>query len=104
MKKTGIWVLTVAAGLATGTVQAGDAERGKALSATCATCHGAQGISAAPAVFPDLAGRPADTLASMLKAFRSGERQNAIMAPQAASLSDQDIADLAAYFASLPPR
>ncbi len=77
----------------------GDAAAGKAKSAVCAACHGADGNSPTSA-FPKLAGQNDDYLAHSLKAYRDKSRTNAIMNGQAANLSDQDIADLAAYFAS----
>jgi len=82
---------------------AGDADAGKSKSATCAACHGADGIGIAP-TFPNLAGQKADYLVGQLKAFKSGERKGAnaaMMAPMAAGLSDQDMMDLAAYYSSL---
>ncbi|WP_298721293.1 cytochrome c [uncultured Oceanisphaera sp.] len=79
---------------------AGDAEAGKAKSAVCAACHGAEGISAVE-IYPNLAGQKAAYIVSQLKAFKAGERNNAIMAPMAMPLSDQDMEDLAAYYASL---
>lgn len=75
----------------------GNADQGKAKSATCAACHGADGNSAA-ADYPKLAGQHASYLNSTLKAYRDGSRANAIMQGMAAPLSDNDIADLAAYF------
>ncbi|MCV2886217.1 cytochrome c [Aestuariibacter sp. AA17] len=84
------------------TAQAGDVEKGKAKSATCAACHGANGISMIPD-YPNLAGQKEKYLISQLKAFRSGDRKNPVMAPMAAGLSDEDIANLAAYYASLNP-
>jgi len=79
---------------------AGNPEAGKAASTVCAACHGAKGISATGA-FPNLAGQKADYLAAQLKAFRSKTRANPVMAPMAASLKDEDIDNLSAYFASL---
>ncbi|MBR9858781.1 MAG: c-type cytochrome [Oceanisphaera sp.] len=79
---------------------AGDAEAGKAKAAVCAACHGAEGISAVE-IYPNLAGQKAAYIVSQLKAFKAGERNNAIMAPMAMPLSDQDMEDLAAYYASL---
>ncbi|CAG1020375.1 cytochrome subunit of sulfide dehydrogenase [Methylococcales bacterium] len=78
----------------------GNPEAGKAASAVCAGCHGGKGISATGA-FPNLAGQKADYLAAQLKAFRDKTRPSQIMAPMAASLKDDDIANLAAYFSSL---
>jgi cytochrome c553 len=93
--------LVATAVLLAGTAQAGNPELGRAKSAPCAACHGADGRGIAPN-FPVLAGQYADYLAKSLKQYRSGERNNALMAPLAAGLSDADIADLAAYYASLP--
>ncbi|MBB5319652.1 c-type cytochrome [Marinobacter oulmenensis] len=86
------------------TMAAGDAAAGKSKSAVCASCHGQNGVSQVP-IYPNLAGQKEQYLASALKAYKAGERnggQSALMKPQAANLSDQDIADLAAYFSSLP--
>ena len=79
---------------------AGDAAAGKAKSATCAACHGANGISPND-MWPNLAGQKEGYLKAQLKAFRDGQRNNPMMAPMAAPLSDADIDDLAAYFSSL---
>ena len=78
----------------------GNAQLGKAKSAACVACHGEDGLGTAPN-FPVLAGQYADYLALALKQYRSGERNNALMAPMAAGLSDDDIADLAAYYAAM---
>ena len=79
---------------------AGDAEKGKAKSATCAACHGADGISSIPAN-PNLAGQVPGYISAQLKAFKSGERVNSIMAGMVASLSEEDMDDLDAFYASL---
>ncbi len=79
----------------------GDAQRGGVAAASCAGCHGAQGISPADA-FPNLAGLPAEVIYKQLDDYRSGKRTNAIMQAMAAALSDPQIADLAAHFAALP--
>ncbi len=89
-------------GLFTSMAQAADIEAGKAKSVTCAACHGANGISMIP-MYPNLAGQKEQYLVLQLKAFRSGERKNMVMAPMAANLSDQDIANLSAYYANLDP-
>jgi cytochrome c553 len=80
--------------------KSGDAEAGKAKSATCAACHGEAGVSATPS-FPSLAGQYSDYLYHALKDYKLGKRKNAIMAGQVQNLSDQDMADLAAYFSKL---
>lgn len=77
----------------------GDAKAGEAASAVCAACHGADGNSTIPSN-PILAGQYESYLVQALKSYRSGERQNAIMSGFAAALTDQQIADLAAYFSS----
>lgn len=78
---------------------AGDAARGKEKSAACAACHGEDGNSKAPS-FPRIGGQHEDYLLQALKAYKKGTRKNAIMGAQVTALSEQDMADLAAYFAS----
>lgn len=79
--------------------KAGSIKAGREATQTCAGCHGAKGNSPTPA-FPSLAGQPAKYIANQLKAYRSGKRENAIMNGQAAGLSDQQIRDIAAYYAA----
>ena len=74
--------------------------RGATLAQRCAICHGPIGISRADS--PNLAGQYAAVIYKQLLDFRSRARTNAVMSPFAANLSDQDIADLAAYYAYLP--
>ncbi|MBS0614786.1 MAG: cytochrome c4 [Proteobacteria bacterium] len=78
---------------------AGNPERGAAKSAVCAACHGANGNSVNPE-WPSLAGLGTDYIAAQLMNFKEGKRNNAVMAPNAAALSPEDMADLAAYFNS----
>ena len=95
-------VAVIAATLSTGAVAAGDAGAGKAKAAVCAGCHGMNGKSMVPN-YPSLAGQNAAYIEGALKAYKTQERkgyQAAIMYGMAATLSDQDIADLAAYYAS----
>jgi cytochrome c553 len=81
----------------------GDATRGKAKTAACAGCHGAEGRSENP-MFPKLAGQHAVYLSKALQAYKSGARENAMMAPgMLEPMSDQDIDDIAAYFSSQNP-
>lgn len=80
-------------------VAGGDESKGAELSATCAACHGADGNSTIP-TNPILAGQYESYLVRALQDYRSGARQNAIMAGFAAALSDQEIRDLAAYFSN----
>ncbi len=82
-------------------VQAADANAGKEKSGACSACHGPTGVSASP-MFPDLAGQKEAYILKQLKDFKSGARTDAMMAPMATNLSDADMADLAAYFSSLP--
>ncbi|HUX82133.1 MAG TPA: c-type cytochrome [Halothiobacillus sp.] len=90
----GLTLLATAAASANGNIEAG-----KTASQTCAACHGMDGNSAM-AMFPSIAGQPASYLAEQLHAFRDGKRVNAIMEPQAKNLTDQQIEDVAAYFAA----
>ena len=85
---------------ASGTAFAGDVAAGKAKSALCASCHGPAGISLSP-LWPNLAGQKEQYLIKQITAFRDGTRQDAMMAPMVAALSDTDIENLAAYFSSL---
>ncbi|MEO0576265.1 MAG: c-type cytochrome [Pseudomonadota bacterium] len=80
----------------------GDVESGKVLGYTCLGCHGIEGYRNPYPSYrvPKLGGQHAAYIELALKAYRSGERTHATMRAQAGSLSDQDIADLAAYFAS----
>ncbi|MFV0542964.1 MAG: c-type cytochrome [Marinicella pacifica] len=77
--------------------QDGDAEKGKALSATCMACHGSDGNSVNP-IWPTLAGQHPQYIARQLKLYKNGGRENAVMMPMAMGLSEQDMADLGAYF------
>lgn len=77
----------------------GEADVGKKKSAPCAACHGANGVSVGPE-FPNLAGQYEDYLVTVLHHYKNGKRKNPIMTGMAANLSEKDIADLAAYFAS----
>lgn len=81
-------------------VQAGDAAAGKAKAGMCAACHGAAGISAVP-MYPNLAGQKAAYTVKQLKAFKAGTRKDPVMAPMAMALTDADMENIAAYYASL---
>jgi len=82
---------------------AGDAQAGKVKSYTCTGCHGIPGYNNVYPTYkvPKIGGQNEEYLASALKAYRDGERHHSTMELQANSLSDQDIEDIAAYFASL---
>lgn len=74
--------------------------RGATLAQRCAICHGPTGVSRADS--PNLAGQYAAVIFKQLHDFRSGARSNAVMSPFGTGLTDQEIADLAAYYAYLP--
>jgi cytochrome c553 len=95
------WIAGIALAVAGAPAIAGDAAAGKEKSAVCAACHGPDGVSPVPD-FPKLAGQHEDYLLRALKDYKQGNRNNPIMAGQVASLSEADMADLAAYFASQP--
>jgi len=79
--------------------EAGSAEAGQAKAATCVACHGLDGNSVNPE-WPSIAGQHAEYIVKQLKAFKSGTRTNVLMAPMTATLSDQDMLDLGAYFSA----
>jgi cytochrome c553 len=80
-------------------IHAGDAAKGKEKSAVCAACHGADGNSVIPAN-PSLAGQAESYLVKQLKDFKSKSRDNAVMLPMASMLNDEDMENIAAYYAS----
>ncbi|MGB5491922.1 MAG: c-type cytochrome [Woeseiaceae bacterium] len=107
MKNTFVSIFAIASlGLTAMTAQAdslveGSIEAGKTKSLTCNACHGMEGNSA-NAVWPNIAGQNAPYIKDQLMAFKSGLRSNPLMSSQAMLLSDEDMADLAVYFESLP--
>ena len=82
-------------------VTGGKVAAGKEKAAVCTACHGETGASAAPN-WPNLAGQHRDYLVHALTAYQNGERKDPVMMGQAASLTSQDIEDIAAYFAAQP--
>lgn len=80
----------------------GSIEAGRAKSATCAACHGVDGNSVTPD-WPMLAGQHASYIVNQLRAFKAGERTDVTMKPFADMLSEQDMLDVAAYFAAQTP-
>ena len=93
------------AGLPSGHADAGQKlsmAKNAATGQSCVDCHGAAGNAPIDATYPKLGGQYADYLAHSLQSYREGKRSNALMASQAKTLTDQQIADLAAYFASQP--
>jgi len=77
-----------------------DLQAGRAKARPCAVCHGEYGISLLPNA-PNLAGQPEIYLAEQLKAYRSGKRTNEVMNVIAKPLTDAEISDLSAWFASI---
>jgi cytochrome c553 len=95
------WLVLLAALCAPVSAQAaGDIASGKAKAKMCAACHGLDGLSKAPDA-PNLAGNGELYLASQLKAFQSGARTHPQMSVIAASLSEEDIADLTAWYSAI---
>jgi cytochrome c553 len=100
MKKMLIAVAILSVTFPTLNFAAGDAVAGKAKSAVCAACHGANGISMIP-TYPNLAGQKSAYTAKQLKAFKNKTRSGPVMAAMVAGLTDADIENLAAYYESL---
>ena len=92
-------LLAAALAACSGAAVAG-AEAGKAKARPCSVCHGPLGVAILPEA-PNLAGQPETYLAEQLKAYRGGKRTHQIMSLMAKPLSDDDIDDLAAWFASI---
>ena len=99
MKKIIFSLLLTVGAISTANAVQGDAAAGKEKSAVCGACHGATGVTPHP-LYPDLAGQKDQYLVKQLVDFKSGARTDMMMAPMAANLSDQDMADLAAFFSS----
>jgi cytochrome c553 len=94
------WIVVAAALTVAGSAQAaGDAAAGQQKSAPCQACHGTDGNSPV-GMYPKIAGQHASYTVTQMKALRDGGRKDPVMSPMAANLSDQDIEDLAAFFAS----
>ncbi|WP_043108524.1 c-type cytochrome [endosymbiont of unidentified scaly snail isolate Monju] len=99
MKKVLFAVSMISCVVAAPAMSAGDAAAGQAKSGTCAGCHGADGNSVA-ANFSKLAGQHENYLLKQLQDFKSGKRKDPTMTAMVAPLSEQDMANLAAYFSS----
>ncbi|MGY6275150.1 c-type cytochrome [Methylomonas sp. MgM2] len=95
--KTGICILFFTL---TTPLHAADINAGKSKSAVCLGCHGSEGVSKSP-IWPNLAAQSRTYIEIQLKKFKTGERSNSSMNAIAKDLSDADIQNLAAYFASL---
>ena len=97
------YALAAVALLAAASAHAANLDAGKLKAQeVCQACHGMDGQSAASPDYPKIGGQHKDYLAKALRDYKSGARKNAIMAGFAATLSEQDIADLAAFYASQP--
>lgn len=85
---------------------AGDVEKGELLAQTCLGCHAIHGMSTTYPAYrvPKIGGQHPEYLVIALNAYKAGDRGHKTMRAQAASLSDQDMQDLAAYFAQAPAR
>ncbi|RMG36988.1 MAG: cytochrome c [Gammaproteobacteria bacterium] len=89
--------------MASGVSAAGDPKAGRAKSESCLGCHGIPDYNNVYPTYhvPRLAGQHADYIVAALKEYRNGNRHHPTMTPQAQSLSDQDMADIAAFWESL---
>lgn len=85
-------------------VAKGDVAAGKNKAGTCAGCHGPDGNGGGDPTWPKLAGQIPEYTVEQLKAFKAGKRKNPIMMGMAGPLSEQDMRDIAAYYASLPTK
>ncbi|WP_395374279.1 c-type cytochrome [Marinicella sp. W31] len=92
-------IITVLMLMVTSFAWSGDAERGKSISGTCVACHGVDGNSNVNPVWPKLAGQHAQYMERQLKLFQSGDRQNANMSAMVVGLTEEDMADLSAFYA-----
>lgn len=97
---TGVAIAATLVGTAAAQGLSPQARAGQEKSRSCMVCHGQVGISTQPNV-PHLAGQPSIYLAEQLKAYRSGRRAHEVMAVIARPLSDDDIADLSAWYAAI---
>ena len=93
------------AGLPDGRIAEGEQQsmvKGQATGQSCIDCHGEAGNKPLDPTYPKIGGQYRDYLAHSLQQYRDGGREHALMSQQAKGLSDQQIADLAAYFSSQP--
>lgn len=93
-------LLIVLLGASPAAFAAGDPKAGEAKSTACHACHGSDGVSIAE-VWPNLAGQKKGYLEKQIKAFRDGTRKDPTMPIYVKGLTDQDIADIAAFYSSL---
>ena len=93
--------LSVAAVFVASGAAAADRNAGRHVALRCQACHGLDGLSKLPGA-PDLIGQTAAYLVQALQAYRSGTRKNVVMSIAARDLSDDDIRDVAGYYAAIP--
>jgi cytochrome c553 len=99
-----LWLVVVVLAATAGTpAQAADVEAGRQKTEPCKTCHGPDGNASIPGT-PSLAGQPTIFTHWQLIKYRDGRRKDPQMSPPAATLSDNDMADLAAYYATQRPK
>lgn len=107
MRGLSAFALAAAAlGMSSGLQASGDQDRGADLANTCMGCHGIPGYNNVYPTYrvPKLGGQNSEYLVSALKAYRSGDRQHPTMKAQADLMTDQDIADIAAFLSQAPKR
>ena len=95
-----IFVVAAAIAITSTSAMAGDPNPANIAKTVCAGCHGPEGISTNP-LWPNLAGQKDQYLIKALKDYRDGNRQDAVMAPLAQGLSDQEVEELATYFSGM---
>ncbi|HHB12420.1 MAG TPA: cytochrome c [Chromatiales bacterium] len=98
-----VGIAALVMGFSSAVVAGGDPAAGKEKAGICESCHGPGGRSLDPENNPVLAGKSEAYLLKALKEFKEGKRSPGPMAALCQTLSDQDMADLAAYFASQKP-
>jgi len=103
--RLGILIAAISTMIAPGNALAarGDPAAGEEKAQTCASCHGPAGRESQAAQYPKLAGQHRSYLYHALKQYKSGARENAVMSGMVNDLSEQDMRDLAAYYATREP-
>jgi len=99
------WIaLALACAISLPAAAAGDATAGQAKASTCMGCHGIPGYNNVYPTYrvPKIGGQSPEYIAAALKEYRAGERQHPTMQAQGGSMSDADIADIAAFLATAP--
>lgn len=101
MRFTLVCLVALLAGFSGSALAEGDPEAGEKKATTCLGCHGVEGYRNSYPSYrvPKLGGQKASYIVSALQAYKNGERSHKTMQSQAANLSEQDMQDIAAYFA-----